>query len=270
MHIPHSLIQQKDALCIRDVIAHSWAPATRATYGLGLVLFHDFCDRRGIPERWRAPASAELLEAFSATTAGSYAVTTLSNAIASIRAWHIAHRLPWWIEENGMKTLLQAAKTLAPASSKRKQRSPCTIDYLLAILPHLDLSAPKDAAVWACATSAFWSLARLGELAVPLVLAFNPKRHVHASCVQHTRFNDEYFTNVTSIFIPFTKVDQHKGENVMWAKQDGPPTQRQPSKTTYTSTSPLVKTTYSRTLLMASASPSPLPLSPTAGRPQPR
>ncbi|KAI0069662.1 hypothetical protein K474DRAFT_1574896, partial [Panus rudis PR-1116 ss-1] len=153
--LPHTPLPPRDSLRIRNVIVHSWAPATRATYGSGLVLFHDFCDRRSVPERQRAPASAALLEAFVAATAGSYAATTIGNALAGIRAWHLAHRLPWKIEENGMKTLLQAAKSLAPDTSKRKQCSPCTVDYLQAILPHLDLSLPKDAAVWACATSAF-------------------------------------------------------------------------------------------------------------------
>ncbi|KAI0072239.1 hypothetical protein K474DRAFT_1605519, partial [Panus rudis PR-1116 ss-1] len=210
-----------DAKRIRSRIIHGWAPSTRATYGSGLLLFHEFCDRRQVPEHLRAPAHHSLLEAFVAAMAGAYAATTLGNALAGVRAWHIAHRLPWAVEKSGMRTLMQAAKALAPLSSKRKERPPCTVDYLETAHRLLDLDSPKDAAVWACATSAFWSLAPLGELAVPSVLAYNPRRHVHPACVKQTHFDSEYFSSVTSIFIPFTKVDKHKGETVMWARQEG-------------------------------------------------
>ncbi|KAI0075050.1 hypothetical protein K474DRAFT_1685524 [Panus rudis PR-1116 ss-1] len=178
-------------------MAFGWATSTRATYGSGLLLFHAFCDNRGIPEAERAPASTQLLESFIAALVGSYAATTLSNVLAGVRAWHIAHRLPWSVDKDGMKTLLQAGKSLAPPELKQAERVHYSVDYLEALYPFFQLSSPRDAAVWACL-------------------------HVKIEDVKELVFDKEYFGRVMSFSLPFTKSAQSDGEKIFWAKQKGP------------------------------------------------
>lgn len=70
-------------------------------------------------------------------------------------------------------------------------------------LKHLDLSKPLDAAVYACLTTAFYALCRLGELTVKALKSF------------------EHDFVVTKIFLPRTKTS-NVGQSVFWAQQDNP------------------------------------------------
>ncbi|PBK97134.1 hypothetical protein ARMGADRAFT_1052895 [Armillaria gallica] len=94
------------------------------TYGSGLLLYHVFCD---IPE---------ILSSFLASMAGNYASGTLSSYLHGLRAWHILHGLPWLVNDAETSALITAAKPCLPY----------TCDTLTALLLHLDLSLPFDAA----------------------------------------------------------------------------------------------------------------------------
>lgn len=103
---------------ITDVLTHAWAGSTKEVYGLGLLVFHVFCDKKGIPDEQRAPASPILLQAFVTTIAGSYSGSTISNYFHSVWAWHIMHGVVWHVNKPQMNALLKAATALAPSSSK--------------------------------------------------------------------------------------------------------------------------------------------------------
>ncbi|KAI0309486.1 hypothetical protein OF83DRAFT_1273179, partial [Amylostereum chailletii] len=148
------------------VLGEGWQPVTLETYAAGLLTFHVICDRRGVSEADRAPASPALLLIFATTLAGGYAQSTVLNYIAGLRAWHILHRKPWNMDPAYLTILLHAADRLAPEASTRTPREPYTKDDLEAIHRHLGLACPQDAAVWACATSLFYGIGRTGELAV--------------------------------------------------------------------------------------------------------
>ncbi|KAJ7103676.1 hypothetical protein C8R43DRAFT_907024 [Mycena crocata] len=109
---------------LEDVMSFAWAPGTLEVYGSGLLIFHVFCDSKGIPESQRSPASDLLINSFVATLAGSYSGSTLANYYYGVRAWHVLHSIPWSIEQAAIDALLKAASTLAPSSSKRKKRLP--------------------------------------------------------------------------------------------------------------------------------------------------
>ena len=124
------------------------------------------------------------------------------------------------MNDNEVEALLKAGSKLTPKESKRKEKEPWTIDYLAQICQNLNRNNPKDAAILACLTTAFWGTARLGEVTVPKLDGFDSAIHVKTSDVQHG-VRDRNDLEETVIFIPWTKVAKEKGEKIFWAKQEG-------------------------------------------------
>jgi hypothetical protein len=102
-----------------------------------------------------------------------------------------------------------------------KKKDPWTIAYLDKICRALRPDVPKDAAILACLTTAFWGAARLGEVTIPKLDSFNPLLHVKASDVEFG-VRDRNNLEETVIFLPWTKTARELGEKIFWAKQEGP------------------------------------------------
>ena len=196
----------------------AWAPGTKLTYGAGLLVYHVFCDTRNIAELQRCPASISLLLTFISACAGSYSGSALANYIFAIRAWHILHGANWPLNKAEISTALDGATRLAPQSSKRPKRDPFTVSLLLQLRSTLDLSSPLDAAVFACLTTTFWSMARLGEFTLVALKTFDPRKHISRKCLREEL--DRKNRRVFVFALPWTKVSS-TGEDVYWSKQDG-------------------------------------------------
>lgn len=194
-------------------------PATRATYGSGLLAFHVFCDRKEIPEDLRAPVDNLILKSFVATLAGIYSATAITNYTSAIRAWHIVHGIEWKIGDPEMAAIIKGAKQMAPRSSTKEKREPMSKSFIEKLRPHFSDTIPLDVAVFACLTSAFWSTARLGELTVQNLLAFNPAIHVKRSNLGES--TDRNGLETTTIHVPETKANRSEGETLYWARQEG-------------------------------------------------
>ncbi|OBZ77374.1 hypothetical protein A0H81_02564 [Grifola frondosa] len=180
-------LTEADLQRVLEVLAGAWTESTLETYGSGLLVFHVFCDQKQVPEAERAPASPDLIAVFLATMVGAYSGKSLHNYLHGIHAWHILHRRPWKMEEDELDALLKAAQTHAPATSKRKKRLPVTTEILATLHAQLNLTEPRDAAVWACTTTTFWAVARLGEFTVPNLSAFDAGVHVSRQCIKEAR-----------------------------------------------------------------------------------
>ena len=214
-------LNEQDLARIKNVLQHTFAPNTRNSYGSGLLVFHVFCYLRGIDEDHRAPVNPTVLSSFISTLASSYGGSTIKNYVYGLRSWHIIHGLAWTTHDNEVEALLKAANKLLPRNSRQNEKPPWTIRHLTTLCEALDQSDPKDAAVLACLTTAFWGTTRLGEVTVPKLNGFNPHLHVKASDIRQN-VRDRNDCEETIIFIPWTKAAQEKGENIFWAKQDGP------------------------------------------------
>ena len=204
---------------IENVSLNALQPATQATYGTGLLAFHVFCDKRGVEENLRAPVDPIVLKNFVATLAGVYSGAAVTNYIAAVRAWHIVHGVAWNLGGAETESLIKGAKAMAPKSSTREQREPVTVEYIEKLKPQFSDTVPMDAAVFACLTSAFWSTARLGELTVKNLSAFDPNVHVKRSDVGESV--DRKGLKTVTIRVPETKANRLGGENLYWAKQRG-------------------------------------------------
>lgn len=207
---------------ILQVLNASWQDSTKATYGAGLLVFHVFCDQQGIPEFSRCPAPAQLILTFLSCCAGAYAGSTLSNYAAGLRAWHTLHGQPWLVDPDTLKRCLEGATKLAPMSSKRPLRPPFTTDIIASIKQLLSPDEPLDAAVFACITTCFWCVARLGEFTVPNLKAFDASKHVTRENISSV--TDRNGLKVMKFDLPWTKMSSStgRGESVQCAKQDGP------------------------------------------------
>lgn len=147
-----------------------------------------------------------------------YSGKTLENYFYGIRAWHLLHGLPWSIDQAQTSLALEGAKSLTPSSSSRSKRAPFTISLLLAIHSVLDLTTPLHAAVYACLTTSFFTIARTGEFTVPSLKAFDRRIHVTVSDIRHEV--DRHGFHVTVFRLPRTKTSP-TGEEVYWASQSG-------------------------------------------------
>jgi len=114
-----------------------------------------------------------------------------------------------------LKAVLDGATASAPASSKQPKQLPFTPNSLAAIQDQLDLNSPLDAAIFACLTTTFYAIARLGELTVKAIRDYDPKKHVPRNGLSIT--TDHQGLVVTKFHLPSTKVSPIKGEIVYWA-----------------------------------------------------
>lgn len=206
-----------------DFLTFTWAPATRETYGAGLLTFHVFCDQRSprVPEHLRGPASEELLLTFLSACAATYSGSALRNYFYGVRAWHVLHGMPWPLDDTRTSAALAAAARLAPPKSRREKRDPVTPAIIEKVRGQLDLALPLDAAVYACLTTTFWSVARLGEFTVPTLRSFDPATHIKRRDVDVAVAVGRNGLPVTTLRLPWTKCSPD-GESVFWARQDGP------------------------------------------------
>ena len=193
---------------ILEVIGSSWATSTKETYGAGLLVFQVYCDEHHIPEEQRCPISPTLLLAFLSSCAGSYSGSSLGNYAAALRAWHLLHGLPWLVQASELKAILDGATALAPPSSKRAKRAPFTPSIIISIREHLDLEDPRDAAFFACITTTFYAVARLGEFTVPSLKDFNPSKHITRGNLSEG--HDRNMLPVTIFHLPSTKIFAHQ------------------------------------------------------------
>jgi hypothetical protein len=214
-----SIVSEVDLERILTVINVSWAQGTRETYGSGLLVFHVFCDSRCIPEESRCPASPLLVINFISACAGSYSGGTLGNYVFGVRAWHILHGQQWHMNEAEVDAALKGAAIMAPPSSRRAKRAPFTVELVRNLLQMLNVGDSFDAAVAACLTTTFWSVARTGEFTVPSIDKFDPSSHVKRSNIWYCQ--DRHGLKVTVFALPRTKCSS-TGEEVYWAAQEGP------------------------------------------------
>jgi len=204
---------------ILDVMGSAWAQSTKETYGAGLLVFHVFCDSNNIDEEKRCPIMCNLLLDFLCSCAGTYSGSALANYAAGLKAWHTLHGREWIIPPKELKAVLDGATASAPELSKRPKRLPFRPDFILAICDQLNLSTPLDVAVFACLTTTFYAIARLGEFTVNTIKDFNPKNHIMRAGVSETI--DCNNLPATRFHLPRTKYSPIEGEEAYWAEQTG-------------------------------------------------
>ncbi|KIK10923.1 hypothetical protein PISMIDRAFT_654288 [Pisolithus microcarpus 441] len=219
---PHCLARERLRLWTlshnHTIMGASWAEKTKEAYGAGLLTYHVFCDTHNILEHQQAPIRANTLLTFLSSCTGSYSGSALVNFTAGLRAWHLLHGLPWQINLEELRAILEGVSHLAPTSSKRPLHEPFRIDMLELMHSLLDPESPKDAAIFACLTVVFYCVGCLGEFTVQSIKHFDPKKHITRTHVSH--HHDLNGLPVTKFCIPWTKASP-TGEDTQCALLEG-------------------------------------------------
>ncbi|KAF9551250.1 hypothetical protein CPC08DRAFT_647669, partial [Agrocybe pediades] len=202
---------------LNTALHHGLAISTRRGYNAAVKEFLSFCKKENIPAVFCFPAHELLLCAFAAQSVSRHSGQTASKKIAALKSWHTSHNMPW----NGsprLSLVLKGVANSAPPSSRRHSRSPVTVHMLRLLAQHLSSSDPFDAAVLACALTAFWGQARLGEL-----LPTSSSGSVATDPVPtRAHFTHKFTNNIAalSIHLPRTKT-KSSGEDIILVHQNG-------------------------------------------------
>jgi hypothetical protein len=156
---------------IRAAIHNSLAPATLRSYRTTIRQFQQLCDREGIPPHQHTPTPEIILCAFAADDFERLSGSTTRNKIAALKAWHGSNNWPWFGGDR-LKRVITGVHNATPTSSIQPKRPNISIHILSTLTDHLNHNSGFDAAVLACACTAFWGQCRLGEL-----LPYSTKDH---------------------------------------------------------------------------------------------
>ncbi|KAF8146978.1 hypothetical protein K438DRAFT_1990091 [Mycena galopus ATCC 62051] len=202
---------------IRFAHEHAWAESTAEKYSYGLEAFHKFCDAQSVLHAQRLPACEELLCGFAASRAGEIAGGTARGAIAAVKAWHIINGAQW---QGGiqLRYTLKGVENLTPANSRQDQRPPVTKHMIDILQRDLDISKPKDAAVFAAACCAFWGQIRLGEILSDTQSKYKAGRTPLVANLGVATTS----AGSRPLHLPWTKTKGAKGDTSFLCKQNAP------------------------------------------------
>jgi hypothetical protein len=204
---------------VLDVISALWTEKTKETYGASLLVFHVYCDLHNILDVQRAPSSQFLITAFVASCAGAYSGLAITNYVCGLKAWYLLHGIPWLINADKICAIMEGAFRLAPPSSTRQKRAPFERNTLLCFLTYLDLSHPRDIAIFACLVITFYTVSRLGEFTVPSLNKFHSSPNTFIQRRNVSPVRDHNGLPILSFHIPTMKCST-TGETTQCATLD--------------------------------------------------
>jgi hypothetical protein len=199
---------------VTQALQSAWADSTLKRYTGAIKQYILFCDAERIPQHLRFPADEFVLCAFAASSFRRHAGGTPRSRISALKAWHITHNVEWK-GSSRLRYILSGVQNLTPRSSRRPPRPPITGTMVTQLVESLDPNLPLDAAVAACAATAFWGQCRLGEL-LPLSLSPSPSLPTR-SHFKRSRRNPSSCT----LHLPSTKTHRH-GQDVILVDQRDP------------------------------------------------
>ena len=197
----------------KSTIARSLHADTLTSYGAGLLRFTQYCDKLDIPESHRMPADRIILTAFIGAHVGSVGGKAVANWMSGLKMWHEYQGAPW----HGNDAWVRMARTTANKEGtnfKRKPRDPVSMTHMKALKNGLDLTKPRDIAIWAIACTTFFGCRRLGETTIPSKAKFDKKFHVTNSTSYSIHALSDGNTSCT-IRIPWTKTTKEQGAEIV-------------------------------------------------------
>lgn len=223
----HEIVSPDEASDFFKVMIASLDPGTRDSYAGGLKRFISWCDARQIPDEHRMPVSADTLALFLSSEGRGLSNSTHNNWLAGIRFWHTIHGAEWHGNDHIVTQLRKGLKKTS-IPPKRAKRPPVTLEHMESLHARLDLNSPKDAAVWAVAAIAFWSVCRLGELTYPDKGPFTEEKYARRSsplAFSRTRPTEANIdgTEFASLSIPWSKTSKFDGAVISITARPGSP-----------------------------------------------
>ena len=197
---------------INRAFQHSWSSETRKHYKSSIEKYLAFCRKNNIHVSLVFPANEYLLCAFVADLLNSFSTSSIKNILSGLRAWHISNQTSF-PRHDSVSTL--ARTVIHSRSQTRPLRKPVTTQMLIQLANHLRLYDHKDVCILATALTAFWTLARLGEL-LPGTFAHDADKFPSLSAAV---FDSE---SNTTIRIPWSKTTKWQGATLLCSPQLNP------------------------------------------------
>lgn len=69
---------------VKKIMIHAWEEDTHVAYRAGLLMWHCFCDEKGILEEGRVPVMQDLVSVFVAHLAAAYSGRTISGYLNGV------------------------------------------------------------------------------------------------------------------------------------------------------------------------------------------
>jgi len=193
---------------------------TLKAYGGTIIRFLDFCEKQKIPLGKRFPTDPKVMDMFLSSFATKVRADTVRKYADAFKMWHTINRQPFPLSSAALKTTIKGLRAVQPAG--RSQRPPATYKDLIALHEDLDQSDPPNICLFAAATTAFFAMARSGDVTIPDRDAFDPEKHANGSSISFfpaTRDFPEYAT----IKLPFDKVLEKEGDTLIIVSQSMDP-----------------------------------------------
>ncbi|KIY48000.1 hypothetical protein FISHEDRAFT_27702, partial [Fistulina hepatica ATCC 64428] len=200
-------------------LSSAFSEATRSSYGAGLLRFHQFCDQNNISESRRMPANVTLISAFLGCWSSRVSGSAIKNWLSGLKAWHDVNQQAW-LGDNVLIRLGRRSAAREGRQHHRPIREPVSREHLRILRYSLDISLPRDAAIWACACTLFWSCRRAGELTVPSINTVDTMRHVTRASASVLFTRTETNIPVALFDIPWTKTTKEKGARIRLTARD--------------------------------------------------
>ncbi|KAF9515432.1 hypothetical protein BS47DRAFT_1361008 [Hydnum rufescens UP504] len=159
-----------------------------------------------VPEEKWLPIDKTHLACFIVDAAGSIGVSSFDNWLNGLQAWHGYHDVLWCRDDEFVQLTLKGARKLAPHLSTHDPRPPVLIAHLNAIYDIMDFQNSYDAACWAVVCTAFWGLARLGEITVTSLKPIDPTWNVQQKAL--LTWNEDFGIKSIMVWLPWTKTSQ--------------------------------------------------------------
>lgn len=67
-----------------DIMVHAWEEGMHVSYSAGPLMWHCFCDEKGIPKQERAPAMQALVSSFMVHLAATYLGRMISGYVNGV------------------------------------------------------------------------------------------------------------------------------------------------------------------------------------------
>lgn len=155
----------------------TWTPATLKHYNAGVSKLMSFAAEYNIPRRFLLPIDPEVLCNFAvwegpklnqeSVTGNNTPIksNTIRTYLSGIKAWHLFHGLDYPHKETPrVEAVLKAAHKLELRSVPREKKDPVLIRHMFNLVRDLADGELEKQVAYTVALTAFWGMARLGEL----------------------------------------------------------------------------------------------------------
>ncbi|GAA5984987.1 hypothetical protein JCM10908_002477 [Rhodotorula pacifica] len=164
-------LSRKERWETAHLVVNSVGRSTLEAYGLFVVRWLEWCERKSIPPEQRFPANPRYVIWWLSGVLHQYSQAYAAKHLQGIAAWHEAHLLAFEVDNKIKRRIFAGAKAIGKAP--KEPRRPATIADLAAVRDYLAEEAendssllPRSLCILAAFVFGFFSMARCKEVTI--------------------------------------------------------------------------------------------------------